>query len=365
MENHISMGRKVFWIINDDTLLMEKQSSRYLKHKLNQHRSPNTVRSIAMALSYYLAYLDENGLTVEEIFAMQYSAQFEHFAEFLRWVKMGLHSEKRHIPNNNTCNSYLRTVFGFLMFTAYDNDMDAQLKVLSRKEASYVNSIGLRIRRTVMHFDGYLPDEGHKSRSVDKDNLTKLIKACSCLRDRLLLLMLAETGERIGELLGINYVKDIDYDNMSVTVEVREGNENGARAKYAEYRTVYFSKRTLEILEAYISENSVLLANTEYLFINLHGKSKGKPMTADGVYSMLKTLEKRTGVKSTPHMLRHYFANERRKAGWETPEISVALGHKSIRTTEAYLGVSEEEIELASEKFYEQNKGLFDIRKLL
>ena len=88
-------------------------------------------------------------------------------------------------------------------------------------------------------------------------------------------------------------------------------------------------------------------------------------MTVNAVYSMLKLLENRTGIKSTPHMLRHYFATERRKSGWETLEISTVLGHKSIRTTEAYLGVAEEELEEATEKFFEHNGNLYDIRKLL
>ena len=365
VKSQMNWGRKVFWITNDDTLMIEKAPSKYLKHKINQHRSPNTVRSMALAISYYMSFLDENELTLEDVFAMSYEDQFEHFADYLRWLKMGKHTEKKHIPKNNTCNSYLATVFNYLMFTAYDNEMNAQLKVLSRKEVSYVDSVGVRIKRMVMHFDGYLPSEDHKSRAMDRDNLMKLIRSCKCLRDKLLLLMIAETGQRIGEVLGVNYVKDIDYDNMSVRVEVRENNENNARAKYAEYRTLYFSERTSELLNAYISENSALLADTEYLFINLHGPNKGKAMTVNAVYSMLKLLENRTGIKSTPHMLRHYFVTERRKSGWETLEISTVLGHKSIRTTEAYLGVAEEELEEATEKFFEHNGNLYDIRKLL
>lgn len=35
-------------------------------------------------------------------------------------------------------------------------------------------------------------------------------------------------------------------------------------------------------------------------------------------------------LKSTPHMLRHYFANMRKQAGWELEMISQALGHKAF-----------------------------------
>ena len=54
---------------------------------------------------------------------------------------------------------------------------------------------------------------------------------------------------------------------------------------------------------------------SEYLFVNLSGITKGQPLTKNGVNSAFGLLEKKTGIKVTAHMLRHYFANERRKRG--------------------------------------------------
>lgn len=69
--------------------------------------------------------------------------------------------------------------------------------------------------------------------------------------------MLAETGYRIGELLGVKYVKDIDYRNHMIRVCFREDNENEARAKNAEYRSAKVSNDTFEFhgLSGKISEN--------------------------------------------------------------------------------------------------------------
>ena len=44
-----------------------------------------------------------------------------------------------------------------------------------------------------------------------ENQIITILQACTNRRDQLLLLMLAETGYRIGELLGVKYVKDIDY----------------------------------------------------------------------------------------------------------------------------------------------------------
>lgn len=365
VESQVNKGKEVFWITNADTLILEPLSSKYLKHKSNEHLSPNTVKAIAYAISYYLMYLDEENLTVSEMFDMPYSVQFEHFSDYLEWLKSGRHCDRAQLPNNNTCNTYLAIVFRYLQFLQLDQSGDGELKVLTEKEASYVNDVGVRFKRMVMHFNGYLPANEHRAREIAGDNLTKLLDACACLRDKILLMLLAETGMRIGELLGVNYVRDIDYEKRVVRVELREDNENRARAKNAEYRDTYFSEKTLEMLQSYLSENAELFAKTEYLFINLHGKTAGKAMSVNGVYSVLRLLEKNTGIKATPHMLRHYYANERRKAGWTMLEISTSLGHRSIRTTEEYLSVSDEEIEAAAAKYYEENEALYDIRKLL
>ena len=80
---------------------------------------------------------------------------------------------------------------------------------------------------------------------------------------------------------------------------------------------------------------------------------------------MLRRLEVKTGIKATPHMLRHYFANERRRDGWDLFLISKALGHRQIATTEKYLDVGSDELAEAAEQYYQKHKGLFMADRLL
>ena len=79
------------------------------------------------------------------------------------------------------------------------------------------------------------------------------------------------------------------------------------------------------------------------MIINISGDYAGKPMQDSGVYALMERLQKKTGIKVTPHMLRHYFANARRKAGWKLELISQALGHRNIETTMRYLNISDQE----------------------
>ncbi len=210
-----------------------------------------------------------------------------------------------------------------------------------------------------------LPEKQAKARAAKKDEIVEILKACTNIRDRLLMLLLAETGYRIGEILGIDYSKDIDYQNHIIRVYFREDNENGARAKNAEYRSAKISKDTFGFLNLYIAEYRKLLQHQTSLFVNISGDNIGKPMNVEAVYSMLKRMDKKTGIKITPHMLRHYFGNERRKAGWSLELIQLAYGHRHIQTTINYLDIVDDELLDASQEFYEKHSSLYGIEELL
>ena len=95
------------------------------------------------------------------------------------------------------------------------------------------------------------------------------------------------------------------------------------------------------------------------------GDSKGKPLKVASVYDMLNRMEKKTGIKNTPHMLRHYFANMRKEAGWRLEMISQALGHKHLDTTIRYLDWIDDDLVEASNEFYEQHAAIFGAERLL
>ena len=85
------------------------------------------------------------------------------------------------------------------------------------------NSVG--VKRTLYRntFHGYLQEKGHIGKTIEQDKIVILLKACANYRDQILLLLLAETGFRIGELLGVRYATDIDYEKVvSLRIEARQ-----------------------------------------------------------------------------------------------------------------------------------------------
>ena len=340
--------------------------SKYLMHKKRSRLSPNTIRRSAGAISYYLNYLDEIGIKLEDVWEMKYDKQQEHFTDYLIWLQAGLHSgDNNKQPCNETCNAYLKEVFRFYRYAGQQGEAIKQLKVLSDMRIIVNNSVG--VKRTLYRntFHGYLQEKGHIGKTIEQDKIVSLLKACANCRDQILLLLLAETGFRIGELLGVRYTTDIDYERHLLYVNFREDNENDARAKNAEYRKAKISDATFEILQFYMQEYQDLIFQQEFLIINVAGDYAGKPMQDTGVYALMDRLQKKTGIKVTPHMLRHYFANARRKAGWRLELISQALGHRNIETTMRYLNISDQELIDVSEEFYSKHQPVYGIDKLL
>lgn len=178
---------KFYFIREKESMDIVLLPSKYLMHKKRSRISPNTIRRSAFALSYYLNYMDENQLHLDDVYQMKYAEQHEHFTDFLIWLKAGEHSREEYskLPNNETCNA------------------------------------------------------------------------------------------------------------------------------------------------------------------------------------MLRRLEEKTGIKASPHMLRHYFANERRKDGWKLELISQALGHRNIETTMKYLNITDEELIQVSDEFYSKHQAMYGIQDLL
>ena len=343
-----------------------QEANQFLFHKMRENCSPNTVKRFAFSISYYLSYLEEKNLDIGTVFGMAYDRQQIHFTDFLYWLKEGKHVQQSQSngPNPATCNLYLKDVFGWYQFLEIQNEPFRQLKVLSSRTVTYTNSLGIKSQVTRRTFRGYLPEDEHIGRTIEQDQILTLLLGCTNVRDQLLLLLLAETGFRIGEMLGIRYTHDIDYENRTMYVRFRE-NRNRARAKNAEYRRAKLSQETFDVLQFYLAEYRNLLKKTEYLFVILTGNEAGSALKVSTVYAMLRRLEGKTGIKATPHMLRHYFANERRKDGWDLFLISKALGHRQVATTEKYLDIGTDELAKAAEEYYKKHKSLLMAEQLV
>ena len=358
--------RKLYYIEDQENYDIVLLPSKYLKHKADANRTPNTVRRLALSICYYLNYLDQTGTELLQVAKKSFEEQSSHFGQFLYWLVEGRHitDNRTAKTGNGTCNAYLKDVFGFFLYLA-DNGYTEPLRVLAYNQITVSNAVGVKRTIRSKSFKGYLKEKDRNVRAAQEPEIIDILRACTNLRDQLLLLLLAETGFRIGEILGVDYTKDIDYEKQVLKVYFRDDNDNEARAKNAEYRSAKISRETFEFLLHYLAGYRRLLQRQSLLFINIRGETAGKPMRVESVYDMLDRMEEKTGIKLTPHMLRRYYAVSRRDAGWALELIQLALGHKHLDTTVKYLGILDNQLMTASREFYEKHSDLYGIKDLL
>ena len=196
---------KYFFIRNLETMSIEELPSKYLMHKIKCKRSPNTVKRTAFSICYYMKYMAEKEMELTEVYQLDYEKQTEHFVEFLYWLKAGNHTEQtageKKCPNEGTCNAYLKDVFRFYLFIEAEYEQHGSLKTLSYNQIIAVNQVGVKKVLRNHSFKAYLKEEEHRGRTAKENQIITILQACTNRRDQLLLLMLAETGYRIGELL--------------------------------------------------------------------------------------------------------------------------------------------------------------------
>lgn len=87
----------------------------------------------------------------------------------------------------------------------------------------------------------------------------------------------------------------------------------------------------------------------DYVFVNLWEGKIGRPMTYDGVMSLCHRLSRKTGIRFTPHMLRHTRATIWiRDDKLPLPTVSRLLGHTSMQTTNnTYLQLTPQDLKQA------------------
>jgi site-specific recombinase XerD len=83
----------------------------------------------------------------------------------------------------------------------------------------------------------------------------------------------------------------------------------------------------------------------DVLFVNLKGRDRGDPMSADGLREIFRYHRKRSGVvKANPHRFRHTFASDMVRVGVSLPVLMRLMGHTKIQMTMRYVNLSSEDV---------------------
>jgi len=167
------------------------------------------------------------------------------------------------------------------------------------------------------------PKRGVKiPRSLNEQDLLRLMGAAdNHLRDRAIIILLYNTGVRVGEVVNIE-LSDIDWKKHKILIP---------KAKSNKQRFVFFSEICGQILLAYlVSRNDVCKS----LFLS----KESKGMATGDFQRIIKRYVKKAGLNSqiSIHWFRRTFAQQLVSKGMEDQDVAELLGHKTTRYLKVY-----------------------------
>lgn len=195
--------------------------------------------------------------------------------------------------------------------------------------------------------------QGEEFHYLDSDEVTELIEHVPApeLRNRAMLMLMANTGLRASEVIRVRIDKDfLDIENQKLTVlspKKSDDNENDPT-----YITVYWrSEKTSDVLDTYLQfdwDTYAYADESPYLFPSKQSERLGY----DQVNRIVKEAAEDAGLQNTrnetdasgheradvtSHVLRHSYAMASLENGMSIDEIRDNLHHSDLSVTMKYL----------------------------
>jgi site-specific recombinase XerD len=233
-------------VIDDEGSLIEP-IMQYLKYLDHIGAARNTLRSYATALRLYWQHLIQQELDWQQV-------TLDHLAQFVVWLKLPSGSFKvlpaqpvSQARSNRTINQTLMVVRGFYDYHWRMEDTPINVK---DKTTTYLPAHARCYKSFLHHISKGSPltknilrqkeEKQHQPKTLTKDQVQKLLDACSNQRDRLLVRLLYESAMRIGEGLAL-FVEDVDVAENCLHICDR-----GDLSNEAEIKTIH-APRTIPV----------------------------------------------------------------------------------------------------------------------
>jgi integrase len=160
---------------------------------------------------------------------------------------------------------------------------------------------------------------------LSRDEIQAIEDAAATERDKLIIRVLADTGARVGELLGLQ---------LNDLVERDRNHYLRVRGKGDKERLVPIP-RLWRRLQRYIERGRPKDADSAYIFVSLRRDRRTgthEPLTKSGIEQLVRVRAEQAGIhkRTYPHMLRHSYATWALNHGMNPIMLAQVLGHSSL-----------------------------------
>ncbi|MFI9077591.1 tyrosine-type recombinase/integrase [Streptomyces sioyaensis] len=337
-------------------------------------REFNTGRTYAPRVALYLSWCKEFGVEWTEPSLAQLMA-------FQRWLveeplapRNGRPGAERRYREKGTANQITGTMTDFLRWCSLAGlgvpatvvTMLVEPRFLRFAPAGFdpgeegqnlqIEGRRLKFRVAVPGYEWLTDEEVHR-----------LLAVTTHARDRFLVGLVAVTGMRIGEALGLRR-EDMHFlpDSRLLGCQVkgphvhvrRRVNSNNAFAKSVQPRWIPVEEDTVGLYTEYRYEREAVVQAeaSDMVFVNLFRAPLGQPMRYDNTYELFKRLAKRAGFWARPHMLRHSAITRWRRMGVAREVRQELAGHQSPMSQDRYSHASDQEKRDAVERVAQRRR---------
>lgn len=252
--------------------------------------SKMTEQTYSSGVKQFMIYLNENGIkapTREDIIAFRDELKEEHSVA--------------------TINSYLSSISAFFKYLDYKGIyQDITINVKHLKDTTL-----------------------HKRKFLTINDCKYILENCKDLREKTIFMLTLNCGLRANEVVNIR-LKDFKEINGKVCLYVL--------GKGRDYKQDYVivENNVYEIIKKYIETYNIV----DYLFVSSSNHNNNGKLTTRSLRRIVNNMYERLGIKEeqlTFHSIRHSFATISIQNGADIREVSQAMRHRSINTTQRYL----------------------------
>ena len=297
---------------------MEKIDSVYLINQFKEDcklrdMTKETIRSYISELRIFSTFLQKNKIHILDI-------HNEALEQFLKYLRETRGNSQSRIEN------YFSALSSFYDFLLYKGKVSKNIILPFRKRylKRYKNDNPAAIRKL-----------------ISVEDMSSLINSIIPIRDKAIAILLAKTGIRRGELLGID-LDDLKLEEGYIELKPFHKRSN---------RIVYFDEETEIVIKKWLKRRKKLVNNgVTSLFVNDYGKPLGRSGVYNAVVGWAKKLgfydenSEKLGDHFSCHNFRHWYTTWLLRSGMSREYVKEVRGDRRGEAIDIYHHIDHEDL---------------------
>jgi integrase/recombinase XerD len=292
----------------------EKPIEGFLEDCRLRNMTPGSMASYKSDLKIFLRFLKERSKNFSQ-------ADKELLKEFISYLKYERKLSLKTIEHSFT------TLSSFYEYLTYEEIIDKN------------PILGFR-KRYLRRYKNYRNGSQFERRLLSIEELSRLANSILDPRDKAIVVLLAKTGIRKGELLRID-VHGINWDNLSIKLKPTPKRSN---------TLVFFDPECERVLKRWLKIRGKLNPKCDALFIS----RKGKRIDKNAVYNLVTRNAEKVGLYNPKsprdqdrfcvHCLRHWFSTWLLRSGMPREYVKELRGDTRNEAIDIYHHIDREEL---------------------